>query len=313
MGSSGGGSYVGKVDASKLFQKLRDSQDETSQQQFDSDVASLFVSLLSQFNDRDVPTINEHLEEIKEALSEDIEGTVDLRFGGSVAKHTYVDGLSDIDALVLLDKSELKDKTPEQVKDYFFKTLKAHFKGVPIIEGRLAITLAFPDAEIQLLPAVRHRAGFQIADPTGTKWSYIRPRKFTSALTKVNQEMSGKVVPTIKLAKSIIDDLPKERRLTGYHVEALALAVFKDYDGPRTPRAMLTHFFRTAPQHILQPLADPTGQSKHVDAYLGNANSLPRQIAADSVGRIGRRMQSANDGLLLDEWRGIVGAPEGGQ
>jgi hypothetical protein len=311
MGGSGGGSYVGKVDASKLFQKLRDSQDETSQQQFDVEVASLLGSLLNRFNDRDGVAINAHLEEIKDALSEDIDGTVNLLFGGSVAKHTYVDGMSDVDALVLLDKSDLKDKSPEEVKDYFFKALKAHFKGASVKEGRLAVTVTFPDAEIQLLPAIRHRAGFQIADPTGTKWSYIRPRKFSAALTKVNQEMSGKVVPTIKLAKSIIVDLPKDRRLSGYHVEALALAVFKDYEGPRTPRAMLTHFFRTAPQHILQPLADATGQSKHVDAYLGDANSLPRQIAADSVARIGRRMQSANDGLLVEEWRGIVGTPEG--
>lgn len=312
MGSSRGGSYVGKVDASKLFQKLRDSQDETSQQQFDADVALLLGSLLSQFNDRDVNAISDHLEEIKDALSENIDGTINLRFGGSVAKHTYVDGMSDIDALVLLDKSELKDKSPEEVKDYFFNVLKAQFKGASVKEGRLAVTVTFEDAEIQLLPAIRHGTGFQIADPTGTKWSHIRPRKFSTALTKVNQEISGKVVPTIKLAKSIIGDLPKERRLSGYHVEALALSVFKDYEGPRTPRAMLTHFFRTAPQHILQPLADTTGQSKHVDAYLGAANSLPRQIVADSVARIGRRMQNANDGLLLDEWRGIVGAPEGG-
>jgi hypothetical protein len=86
----GSGSYVGKVDASKLIQKLRDSQDETSQQEFDAEVASLLGSLLNRFNDRPVDAINAHLEDIKGALSEDIDGTVNLLFGGSVAKHTYM-------------------------------------------------------------------------------------------------------------------------------------------------------------------------------------------------------------------------------
>ena len=126
----------------------------------------------------------------------------------------------------------------------------------------------------------------------------------------MNQELSGKVVPTIKLAKSIIGDLPKDRRLSGYHVEALALEVFNSYNGPRTPRAMLTHFFREAPQRILRPVEDKTGQSIHVDDYLGTAGSLSRQIVADSVARIGRRMQSANEGLLTDEWRGIFGVSD---
>jgi hypothetical protein len=147
----------------------------------------------------------------------------------------------------------------------------------------------------------------KIADPTGRDWSYIRPRKFAEALTKTNQVMDGKVVPTIKLAKSIIGDLPKDRRLSGYHVEALALEVFKGYTGARTPREMLTHFFREAPRRILQPVKDRTGQSIHVDDYLGAANSLQRRIVADSIARIGRRMQSANEGLLTEEWRGIFG------
>ncbi len=115
-----------------------------------------------------------------------------------------MDGLSDIDALVLLGESELKTMTPEQVKKYFFQKLKERYPKTTIKEGTLAVTVEFPDAEIQLLPAIKYKTGYRIADVSGKEWSFIRPRKFTELLTKVNQDNGNKVVPTIKLAKSIV-------------------------------------------------------------------------------------------------------------
>ncbi len=41
----------------------------------------------------------ERLEVLKSKLSKELDGTFDQFFGGSIAKHTYVDGLSDIDSL----------------------------------------------------------------------------------------------------------------------------------------------------------------------------------------------------------------------
>ena len=303
-----GGSFSGKIDPKKLFQKLRSAESETSAQDFEAEVAGLMSSCLSDYNKRDSETIGSYLTTIKEAISDEIEGTVDLLFGGSVSKHTYIDGLSDIDALVLLNRSELKDKSPREVKQYFFDRLTEDLPQHKIKQGNLAVTVNFGDAEIQLLPAIRTKVGFKIADVNGTTWADIRPRKFSEVLTKVNQANGGKVVPTIKLAKSIIADLPKNRQLTGYHIESLAIEVFKKYDGIKTPKAMLTYFFQQAPRYVLQPLTDRTGQSLHVDEYLRSANSLERRVVADSLGRIGRRMQGANEAFLIEEWRDILGA-----
>ena len=61
---------------------------------------------------------------IKAALGKSIDGEIDLRFGGSVIKHTDVNGLSDIDALVILNGSELEHKSPEEVKAYFLQQLQ---------------------------------------------------------------------------------------------------------------------------------------------------------------------------------------------
>ncbi|HUS12452.1 MAG TPA: CBASS oligonucleotide cyclase [Pyrinomonadaceae bacterium] len=307
MSGGGGHSFSGKIDAAQLFRKLRSSESETSVQEFEVQVADMLGSLLSQYNKRDTEKIDGYLSKIREVISDDIEGTVDLLFGGSVSKHTYIDGLSDIDALVLLNKSELKDKSPQEVKRYFFEKLKEDLPHNKIKEGNLAVTVDFGDAEIQLLPAIRTKSGVKIADAEGTEWSHIRPRKFSEVLTKVNRDQGGKVVPSIKLAKAIISDLPEHRQLTGYHIESLAVEVFKQYTGPKKPQEMLTYFFRQAPKYVLEPLSDRTGQSLHVDEYLGEKYSLKRKVVADSLGRVGRRLQSANEAMLAEEWKNILG------
>jgi len=307
MGGSGGGAFS-DIDRQELLQKLRASENATEDVGFETAVNNCIGQLQAQFNDRDRDTIRGYLDEIRDCLGEDIDDAVNLIYGGSVAKHTYVDGLSDIDALVLLGKSELKDLSPQEVKNYFYHKLKERFPKIQIKEGILAVTLKFPGAEIQLLPAMKSGSGYHIADVTGKQWSLIRPRKFTELLTNVNQSNNNKVVPTIKLAKSIISSLPENRQLTGYHIESLAVQIFRGYEGVKTPKAMLTHFFREATKAVLKPLPDVTGQSVQVDSYLGAEKGLNRRVVSDALGLISRRMQSANNARNIQLWKDILGA-----
>lgn len=308
MGGSGSGGTFSDIDRQELLKKLRASEAETRDVGFETEINNCIGQLQAQYNDRDYDAVQDHLNEIELALSEDIDETVSLLFGGSVAKRTYVDGLSDIDALVLLGESELKTMTPEQVKEYFFQKLKERYPRTTIKEGTLAVTVEFPDAEIQLLPAIKYKTGYRIADASGKEWSFIRPRKFTELLTKVNIDNGNKVVPTIKLAKSIVSNLPKNRQLTGYHIEALAVQIFRGYDGPKTPKALLAYFFREAPKAVLSPLPDITGQSEHVDSYLGSERSLSRRTVSDALNLISRRMQSADNARTVQAWKVILGA-----
>lgn len=68
---------------------------------------------LGNYNGRDTQLVRERLTDLKDALEGTVDGTVDHIFGGSVAKHTYVDGLSDIDSLIFINDTELQDKTPQ--------------------------------------------------------------------------------------------------------------------------------------------------------------------------------------------------------
>ena len=313
MGGSGGGGgryFSDKQDPKEQSQKLRKSEKSVLDDKFESEVSKIIASELVDYNDRDAEAVTDYLDTIKKALEKEIEGTIDLRFGGSVEKHTYVDGLSDIDSLVLLENSELKGKNPGDVLEYFYARLRDRFPNTDIRKGELAVTLSFEKAEIQLVPAIKSGSNLKISDRTGNRWSTINPSSFSEHLTSVNQSTGGKLVPTIKLVKAILSKLPESRRLSSYHTEALAVEIFRDYEGPSTPKRMLSHFFERAADKVLNPVTDETGQSGHVDDYLGNARSVERRLVSDSLGRLGRKIKNADGASSTEQWKEILGKDE---
>ena len=303
MGGSGGGYFSGGLTPEELARRTREAEDQSQDDSFETEVGGFLASELSQYNDRDVEGIQKAFEDIKKDLESDIEGTVDLLFGGSISKHTYVDGLSDVDALVLMDKTELSDKQPSQLQQMLAERLQSRYGKDAVTQGVLAVTVTHDGKTIQLLPALRDGKKFKIASYDGKGWSRIDPAGFSKALTTANKSMDGKLVPCVKLAKAIIAKLPEQRQLSGYHTESLAIQVFKGYDGPKTPKAMVRHFFEKAPEHLRQPIRDSSGQSVHVDEYLGAANSLQRRIVSDALGRISRKIRNADGSRSLASWK----------
>lgn len=305
MGGSGGGSIYQTGDPDQLRREVDEQADRA---ELDSQVNRLLADTLADLNKRDVKKVNAYLDEIKEALSGQAEDVETLLFGGSVAKHTYVDGLSDIDSLVIV--AAAPGTTPEQLREAFAEALRsalgANAKAVKA--GDLAVTVTYEDGTVmQLLPALREGEAFAISSPKGTSWKHIEPKRFAERLTEVNKSVLGMAVPVIKLAKSAIAGLPGDQRISGYHVEALAIAAFENYDGPKTPKEMLTHFFRTAADNVKRPIRDVSGQSPAVDDYLGNSGSADRDRASAQLARIARRMGSARS---REEWDRIVNPDE---
>jgi hypothetical protein len=301
---SGGGARSG--DARDVARLRAESVRDVSDDQLDAEVNRLLRDELAAVNARDVNMTNERLTAAKEALGEVVEGSIDLMFGGSVAKHTYVDGLSDVDALVIVDVERLGGATPKEVIEAFAEALRLTHQviGVDVSPGRLAVTMTYPDGgQIQLLPAVRRGRDIAIARADGADWSRIRPSQFASKLSQTNASTGGLVVPTIKLAKRLIATLPASRQVTGYHTESLAIEAFEHYSGRRTLKAMLTHFFEASSSRVLHPIRDSSGQSVHVDGQLGEANSVERQLVSDSLARYGRKLRYA---ATSAQWEAIL-------
>ena len=280
MGGSGGstGSYLSARDARALEeQALRRLQ----QSRLDSEVNSLLQQELTSINDRDTELTNDRLEAIEQALADKIGGVDRLLFGGSVSKHTYVNGLSDVDALVEIADEVILGRSPAEVTDDFARALR---QALPqgdvdnIRQGAMAVTVTYRDgAEIQLLPAARVGDELAVSSWDSGSWMPIRPRDFARELTSANQSQGGAVVPAIKLAKAIFANKLGDQGPSGYHVEALAVEAFRQYSGAKTPKAMVTHLVRNASERVLRPIRDISGQSRNVDDSLGQRNSADRR------------------------------------
>ena len=303
MGGSGG-SFLGG-DPRSVAEKLRKAEQETEDQAFRTEVEAVLGQALAGANDRDTDAVAKHLETIQQALEKDIDGVVDLLFGGSVSKRTYVDGMSDVDALVIVNESELVDADPQAVCEYFLERLSARY-GDRVSADGFAITVQFADAQVQVIPVVRRGKDYLLPSDDLRHWSRVRPQAFSDALTASNKACGGKVVPTIKLVKMLLSAMPENRRPTGYHLENLAVECFSGYQGAQTPREMLHHFFDRAPDLIRAPIPDRTGQSTHVDEYLGARDSVERLVVADAVARIGRRLRNADGARSIEQWKRLL-------
>jgi hypothetical protein len=306
MGGSGGG-YFRDIDPSEQASKVRSSEQKEKNAAYETMVNGYLSSELAVFNDRDSDTVTQILENLKSDLKDQVEGTVNLLFGGSISKHTYVDGLSDVDALVLFDRKDLIENTPQQLRNLLAKNLQERYGEKNIHVGRLAVTVKVKGLDIQLLPAQRLGDSFKISGSDGEKWSQIRPQKFAEALTKVNQKTNGKVIPSIKIAKAILGTLPAKQQLSGYHIESLSVNIFKNYAGPMTPKDMVTKFFESAATAVKSPIKDSSGQSVHVDDYLGSKDSTQRRVVSMALDRISRKIKNADGMMSVDSWKKILG------
>ena len=312
MGGSSSGTFK-YHSPGDIIKQVRKAEDDTTAAAFEAQLSTFLASLLSAANERDSPLIRDRLDEVKHCLQEVIDGSFDQLFGGSVAKHTFVNGLSDVDTLLLINDTLLERKEPQQILSRLAAILSQTLNNIgSITQGRMAVTIVFNDEMVlQILPAIRDDAGLlRVPSSRRDGWSHIDPEKFQQALSKRNLECGGKLIPVIKIAKSIIGQLPESQRLSGYHVESLAIAAFKEYSGQRTTASMLPTFFERARQLVLQPVRDRTGQSIHVDEYLGPADSQERLLTSHVLSRIAKRMRNATAASSSAQWRAILGIDE---
>ena len=67
---------------------------------------------LRDYNDRDTEAINRHIRGLRDALEQTGNDVLPVSFGGSVSRHTYVDGLSDVDGLIRVNDSSFSGQSP---------------------------------------------------------------------------------------------------------------------------------------------------------------------------------------------------------
>lgn len=308
MGGSGGGGYTPRTEQ-QTESTIQSARRATEYADYEAAVSECLQDLLAAYNERDTDTINNRLEQVKEVLADYMESSVFLRFGGSVSKHTYIDGISDVDCLCFLDPSKFAADSPQQLLKEFENLLRQVMgKRADVERGAISIKLKYKDgSELQILPALRTATGVRIPAYEEDAWSQVvHPQRFAQALTDLNQKLSGKLVPVIKLVKPVMNNL--EPKMKGYHVEALAERIFQDYRGDLNSKAMVQHFLDRASELVKTPIKDITGQSVYVDDYLGQRNSAAREAVGRSLQNIAQRIKEADAHRSVDDWLSSIDA-----
>lgn len=305
MGGGGGAGPVSRDDANWLQTIRRVDVDK-----YEAETNELLKAISSSIGARDDEAIHRHVEVLAEKLAGELVESIDVQFGGSLSKHTYVDGVSDVDALVLLGQSEVADETSRSLIQRMAELIHERLPDTQVTTGDMAVTVTYQDGiELQLLPAILRGSRVQVPGGKHGDWSPIAdPRRFANELKAVNASKSLLVVPVIKLFKAMEDvKLPPDLRLSGYHVESLAVGAFGDYSGPLERKAMLEHLVERASTGVLSPLADTTGQSSSVDEYLGAPNSPQRRTASAYLQRLRDRMRAADKTGDAGAWAELFG------
>src|SRR5437899_2079104 len=99
MGGGGGGrggrySYGKSKAAASVAQQIRETEKATLGDGFGSQLATFFGELLKDVNERDDVAVNSRLTQLLKPLEKDLQVEIEPLFGGSVARRTYVDGIS---------------------------------------------------------------------------------------------------------------------------------------------------------------------------------------------------------------------------
>ena len=255
--------------------------------------------LLADYKRRDGKRVAKRLDFICELLGKGGDRAAQTKFGGSVSKRTYVQGLSDVDVLLIVNDTKLKNQPPSKVLKHVRGVLKHQYREKTVKVGKLAVSISFSKGpEIQILPAIRTKAGeFRIAQPGSSKWSnVVLSEKFVTKLTNVNRATDGRAGAVIKLAKALagchINN--KEWKISGYHMEALAVGAFEDYKRDKSTKSMLDHFLEYSVRAVIHPIDDLTNQSRFVDGKLGTANSKKRQQASKRFENLRGQVRNCN-------------------
>lgn len=254
-------------------------------------------NLLARYTRRNQQAVTRHLQSLCDFLRQEGNHAVQTMFGGSVRRGTYVTGLSDVDVLLIVNKSSLVNQQPARAIEYVRATIKRRLPQNDVTAGNLAVTVNYADGtEVQMLPAIRtNSGGIRIAEPGSTQWSnVVQPENFARKLAEVNHTRNGRVVPIIKLTKAVADCYitRPSRKFSGYHIESLAIDAFKNCPGPQDPKSMLNHLLTHSMTAVMRPITNSTGQSRYVDEYLGSANSSLRERASTYFGQLRGKVNS---------------------
>ena len=126
----------------------------------DAEINRCLRDLLRVYNARDTQAVSRHVQVLSDSLKLRDDDVVHTLFGGSVSKHTAINGLSDVDVLAIVNDSSLSGQSPAAVIRLMAQRIRQRLPQTNVSTGDLAVTVRYSDGiEVQVLPAIRTKSG----------------------------------------------------------------------------------------------------------------------------------------------------------
>ena len=231
--------------------------------------------------------------EAKDSINDGIDGSVDIVYAGSVAKGTYVEGISDVDNHVRINGTSLEKKSPAEVKAYIRQQLSKLPNVKSVTETRRTVTATYRDGtEMQYVPVIKTKNGYRVAD--GNNWSnVVYENRFKRDFQRTNKKCGGRLTALVRFLKKENANNPKGQRMSGHHIEVMANRIFKSAPASKTDDVgtMAVYYHQHASRHIRHRMRDVTGQYTYVDKRsLGGPDSESRRALSRRFASRARRM-----------------------
>ncbi len=234
---------------------------------------------------------------------------------GSYSRSTLISPLSkaDIDIFVVLDASYFhnysqgKNGGQAALLDRLKKGLKKTYPKTPnISRNGQAVTITFSDFIVDVVPGFNRKGGgYLIPNSEQQSWLSTDPKKHVDLMSIANKAHGGSLVPVIKMLKSW--NRNSGSFFHSFHLEVLALEVFKDIEIPNYPLGC-KHFFDKARARVAFKNLDPAGFGDDVGAYINVEEAKKKlQLAFDRAEKAEASAGKGNVSDAVDYWRLIFG------
>ncbi|MFO0807543.1 MAG: CBASS oligonucleotide cyclase [Gemmataceae bacterium] len=191
---------------------------------------------------------------------------------GSYQRSTMIAPLkdADIDVFLVLDAGYY-DAGPNacaNLLDRVKRAIAKHYRETTgVSRNGQAVTVYFSDFTVDVVPAFyRQGGGYLIPNSIEKRWIGTDPKRHVALWSERNAARGGKLVPLLKMLKAW--NRAHSRKLRSFHLEALALDIFRNL--PITEYWTAAHdFFRSA-QSMFAYTTDPAGYGGILASYLGD-------------------------------------------
>lgn len=251
-------------------------------------VSDSFKRLLARIEPsaRELASEQRHSDSVQSRLEKYFE-VKKFRTVGSYSRGTSVSGKSDIDLFCLVSRSEARwgnsFKSSTRVLEKFRLELINRFQRTHVVKDRVAVTVRFKDANVDVVPAVFLGMSntsprvplYEMPDGFGD-WMVTSPEAHAAFIAESDKRSAGKLRRVAMLMKYWCNCRSPRIPLSSFHIELL-LAQTGICEGVKTYGQCLRELLQTIASRGCRGMHDPLGISGTIEC-VKNPGQLERAL-----------------------------------